>query len=99
MSHRNNIRMTNIGTVFGAASGTRVFGPTSTTQDVLAGIDLQGKRILVTGVSAGLGVETARSLAAHGAQVVGAAKGLEKGRSGDCIGAQGKCGQRSRLRA
>ena len=98
MSHRNNIRMTNIGTVFGAASGTRVFGPTSTTQDVLAGIDLQGKRILVTGVSAGLGVETARSLAAHGAQVVGAAKGLEKGRSGDCIGAQGKCGQRSRLR-
>src|ERR1700735_4474634 len=81
MSHRNNIRMTNIGTVFGAASGTRVFGPTLTTQDVLAGIDLQGKRILVTGVSAGLGVETARSLAAHGAQVVGAANGLEKGRT------------------
>src|ERR1700693_4803530 len=78
MSHRNNIRMTNMGTVFGATSGTRVFGPTSTTEDVLAGIDLQGKRILVTGVSAGLGVETARSLAAHGAQVVGAARDLKK---------------------
>src|ERR1700688_4916298 len=70
--------MTNMGTVFGATSGTRVFGPTSTTEDVLAGIDLQGKRILVTGVSAGLGVETARSLAAYGAQVVGAARDLKK---------------------
>ncbi len=57
---------------------TTVFGATSTTEDVLAGIDLHGKRILVTGVSAGLGVETARSLAAHGAQVVGAARDLHK---------------------
>jgi NAD(P)-dependent dehydrogenase (short-subunit alcohol dehydrogenase family) len=71
-------RMTNMGTVLGATSGTRIFGPTSTTEDVLDGIDLQGKRILVTGVSAGLGVETARSLAAHGAQVFGAARDLKK---------------------
>jgi NAD(P)-dependent dehydrogenase (short-subunit alcohol dehydrogenase family) len=55
-----------------------VFGATSTTEDVLSGINLQGKRILVTGVSAGLGVETARSLAAHGAHVVGAARDLTK---------------------
>lgn len=54
------------------------FGATSTTDDVLAGVDLRGKRILVTGVSAGLGVETARALAAHGAQVVGAARDLKK---------------------
>lgn len=53
-------------------------GATSTTEDVLAGINLHGKRILVTGVSAGLGVETARSLVAHGAQVVGAARDLAK---------------------
>ena len=45
-----------------------VFGATSTTDEVLSGVNLQGKRILVTGVSAGIGVETARSLAAHGAQ-------------------------------
>ena len=57
------------------------FGATSTTDDVLAGVDLSGKRILVTGVSAGLGVETARALAAHGAQVVGAARDLEKARA------------------
>src|SRR6201993_2258988 len=54
------------------------FGAKSTTEDVLAGIDLKGKRILVTGVSAGLGVETARALVAHGANVVGAARDLEK---------------------
>jgi NAD(P)-dependent dehydrogenase (short-subunit alcohol dehydrogenase family) len=54
------------------------FGATSTTEEVLSGVNLQGKRILVTGVSAGLGVETARSLVAHGAQVVGAARDLAK---------------------
>jgi len=54
------------------------FGATSTTDDVLAGIDLRGRRVLITGVSAGLGVETARALAAHGAQVVGAVRDLAK---------------------
>src|SRR6201995_286648 len=54
------------------------FGATSTTDDVLQGVDLAGKRILVTGVSAGLGVETIRALAAHGATVVGAARDLAK---------------------
>ena len=54
------------------------FDATSTTDDVLAGIDLAGKRILVTGVSAGLGVETARTLKAHGAEVVGTARDLGK---------------------
>ena len=47
----------------------RPFGATSTTDDVLSGKDLTGKRVLVTGVSAGLGVETARALSAHGAKV------------------------------
>jgi NAD(P)-dependent dehydrogenase (short-subunit alcohol dehydrogenase family) len=54
------------------------FGPTSTTDQVLQGVDLTGKRVFITGVSAGLGVETARALAAHGAQVVGAARDLSK---------------------
>jgi NAD(P)-dependent dehydrogenase (short-subunit alcohol dehydrogenase family) len=55
-----------------------MFGAASTTEDVLSGVSLKGKRILVTGVSAGIGVETARSLAARGAQVVGAARDLAK---------------------
>ena len=57
---------------------TAPFGAQSTTDDVLAGAGLSGKRVLVTGVSAGLGVETARTLAAHGAQIVGAARDLDK---------------------
>jgi NAD(P)-dependent dehydrogenase (short-subunit alcohol dehydrogenase family) len=60
---------------------TGTFGATSTTDEVLEGVDLSGKRILVTGVSAGLGVETARTLAAHGAQVVGAARDLNKAKA------------------
>ena len=54
------------------------FEAKSTTDDVLEGVNLKGKRILVTGVSAGLGVETARALVAHGADIVGAARDLEK---------------------
>ncbi len=57
---------------------TEKSGATLTTDDVLAGVDLHGKRILVTGVSAGLGVETARALAARGANVIGAARDLDK---------------------
>ncbi len=57
---------------------TTSFGATSTTDEVLSGINLSGKRIFVTGVSAGLGVETSRSLVAHGAHVVGAARDLKK---------------------
>ena len=58
----------------------KTFNATSTTDEVLAGTDLTGKRALVTGVSAGLGVETARALAAHGADVVGTARDLDKAR-------------------
>lgn len=57
---------------------TTELGSKSTTDDVLSGIDLHGKRILVTGVSAGLGVETARALAARGASVIGAARDVAK---------------------
>ena len=58
-----------------------IFGATSTTDDVLEGVNLKGKRVLVTGVSAGLGVETARALVAHGADVVGAARDLSKAKA------------------
>lgn len=57
---------------------TQQFGAQSDTDEVLDGVDLRGKRVLVTGVSAGLGAETARALAAHGAVVVGAARDLNK---------------------
>jgi NAD(P)-dependent dehydrogenase (short-subunit alcohol dehydrogenase family) len=55
------------------------FDGKTTTDEVLAGMDLTGKRVLVTGVSAGLGVETARAFVSHGADVVGTARNLVKG--------------------
>ncbi len=62
-----------------------MFGYTSTTDEVLSGTDLSGKRVLVTGVSAGLGVETARALAARGAHVVGAARDLAKAQTATAV--------------
>jgi len=69
------------------------FGATSTADEVLHGINLNGKRALVTGVSAGLGVETARVLAAHGAEVIGAARDLSKAQTATApVRAQAKSG-------
>lgn len=53
---------------------THKFGATSTADEVLSGADLTGKRFLVTGASSGIGLETARALAARGASVVGAVR-------------------------
>ncbi|MGD0118701.1 MAG: SDR family NAD(P)-dependent oxidoreductase [Candidatus Binatus sp.] len=58
----------------------KTFGSESTADEVLEGVDLSGKRVLITGVSAGLGVETARSVVAHGGTVVGTARDLAKAR-------------------
>jgi NAD(P)-dependent dehydrogenase (short-subunit alcohol dehydrogenase family) len=64
---------------------SKAFGAESTTDEVLEGVSLSGKRVLVTGVSAGLGVETARALAAHGAEVVGAARDLTKAKAATAL--------------
>ena len=60
-------------------SKTSKFGFESTTSDVLDGVDLSGKLALVTGASGGLGQETVRALAEHGAHVVMTARDMPKG--------------------
>jgi NAD(P)-dependent dehydrogenase (short-subunit alcohol dehydrogenase family) len=56
----------------------------STAQDVVEGVDLTGKRALVTGASSGIGRETVRALASRGAHVVAAARDMAKAK--DAIG-------------
>ncbi len=66
------------------------FGFDSTTDDVLDGRDLTDVNVVITGTSAGLGVETARALAAHGATVVGVVRDVDKARGNlDAVGATG----------
>jgi NAD(P)-dependent dehydrogenase (short-subunit alcohol dehydrogenase family) len=54
------------------------YGPDTTTDEVLEGVDLSGKRILITGSSGGLGEESARALSSKGAAVTMAARNPEK---------------------
>jgi NAD(P)-dependent dehydrogenase (short-subunit alcohol dehydrogenase family) len=58
---------------------TTPFGFRSTAAEVVAGIDLTGKRAIVTGGSSGIGVETARALAGAGAQVTLAVRDTDAG--------------------
>ena len=64
------------------ASHTRITTPftrDSSVDEVLAGVDLNGRRAIVTGGVAGIGAETARALASAGAEVTLAVQDLEAG--------------------
>ena len=56
------------------------FGFSSTAAEVLAGLDLGGKRAIVTGGASGIGIETARALTGVGASVTLAVRNLESGK-------------------
>src|SRR5712664_3855095 len=58
---------------------TTPFGAQSTAAEVVAGIDLSGRRAIVTGGASGIGIETARALAGAGAQVTIAVRNVEAG--------------------
>ena len=58
---------------------TTPFGATSTADEVIAGVDLTGRRAIVTGGASGIGVETARALAAAGAEVTLAVRDVAAG--------------------
>jgi NAD(P)-dependent dehydrogenase (short-subunit alcohol dehydrogenase family) len=55
------------------------FSSTSAAADVIRGIDLAGRRAVVTGAASGIGVETARALASAGADVVLAVRDVAAG--------------------
>jgi NAD(P)-dependent dehydrogenase (short-subunit alcohol dehydrogenase family) len=58
---------------------TTPFGFDSTAAEVLDGVDLSGKRAIVTGAASGIGIETARALAGAGAAVTLAVRDTAKG--------------------
>jgi NAD(P)-dependent dehydrogenase (short-subunit alcohol dehydrogenase family) len=60
---------------------TTPFGFESTADDVIRGVDLTGKQAIVTGATSGLGMETARALAAAGAEVVLGVRRLDAGQT------------------
>ena len=56
------------------------FAGRSTADDVLSGVDLAGKTILITGCNSGIGFETMRALQAHGAHVIALARSEQSAR-------------------
>ena len=56
---------------------TTRFGFRSTANDVIAGIDMSAKRVIVTGGASGIGIPTARALAGAGAEVTLAVRNVE----------------------
>jgi len=57
------------------------FGFHSTTDDIIKGVDLTGKRAIVTGGASGIGIETVRALAIAGAEVTIAVRNIEVGKN------------------
>src|SRR6202453_4202721 len=58
---------------------TNTYGPPTTAAEIVANVDLHGRRVVVTGASSGIGVETARALASAGAEVTLAVRNVEAG--------------------
>ena len=57
---------------------TSTFGARTTAQDIVGGMNLDGKVALVTGCNSGIGLETMRALVASGAHVIGTGRSIEK---------------------
>src|SRR5882757_3241244 len=75
----------------GTQRATTPFGAHTTAAEVVSGVDLSGRRAIVTGGASGIGVATARALASANAEVTLAARDVEAGRRAaeDIMGSTG----------
>lgn len=73
---------------FAADTPRSGFGPLSTAEEVTKGLDLRGKTVVITGATAGLGLESMRVLAMRGAHVIGTGRTVEQAREA-CAGVKG----------
>lgn len=62
-------------------TGNSGFGYGSTAEQVTEGLDLSGKRYLITGCNSGLGSEAMRVLIQRGAHVLGTARSIDKAKA------------------
>jgi len=78
-----------------AARITSPFSSRSTALEVVDGVDLTGRRAVITGGASGIGVETARALAHAGAEVVLAVRDSAAGErtAADIAGSLGRAGR------
>lgn len=68
-----------------------IFGPETTAEEAVAGVDLTGRVVVVTGATSGLGAETVRALAGAGAHVVATARDADKARAAaDSLAGEGR---------
>ena len=65
------------------------YGSATTADEVVAGLDLSGQTVLITGCNSGLGYESMRVMVARGAHVIGTARTLEKAEKA-CASVAGK---------
>lgn len=58
--------------------GKSGFGYNSTADDVVKGLELRGRKVLITGCNSGIGLESMKSLARAGATIIAAARNVDK---------------------
>jgi len=75
----------------GTQRATTAFGAHTTAAEVVSGVDLSGRRAIVTGGASGIGMATARALASANAEVTLAVRDVEAGRRAaeDIMGSTG----------